>query len=224
MKYNYKKELLPLSILIAGWILGIYFYYNFPEKVITHWNFKGIADGYSGKTFGSLFFPAIMTIMYLFFLILPGLDPKKENYQKFSREYSVIKNIILVFFLGISAIAGAVNLGYNIPINTAIPAMIGVLFIILGFLMRTVEQNWFVGFRLPWTLSSELVWKKTNRFGGWALVFFGGLMLMMPIMPEPIAMIFFACGIILVIFGTAIYSYLIYRNEQKIKAETNTRG
>jgi uncharacterized membrane protein len=27
-------------------------------------------------------------------------------------------------------------------------------------------MNWFIGIRTPWTMSSELVWKKTHVLGG----------------------------------------------------------
>ena len=29
--------------------------------------------------------------------------------------------------------------------------------------MRKVKQNWFVGIRTPWTMSSPQVWEKTHR-------------------------------------------------------------
>ena len=46
------------------------------------------------------------------------------------------------------------------------PPLTGALFIYIGFLVEHAEQNWFVGIRTPWTLSSERVWKKTHALGG----------------------------------------------------------
>lgn len=224
MQFEAKKETLPLLTCVVAWILGAYFYSKFPEQVITHWNFKGVADGYSTKVIGAFLMPVIMTIIYGLFLVLPFLDPKKENYKKFAPTYYLLRTVFLAFFLILSAIVGAVNLGVNLPINTFIPSLIGLLFIFIGSITSKIEQNWFVGFRLPWTLSSEYVWKKTNRFGGWSLIFFGGLMLIMPLLPEAAGFVIFISGLLLVVFGTSIYSYLTFRKEQNVKAGTKIQG
>ena len=40
---------------------------------------------------------------------------------------------------------------------------IGLLIYYAGVLTENARQNWFMGVRTPWTLSSEKVWNKTNR-------------------------------------------------------------
>ena len=49
---------------------------------------------------------------------------------------------------------------------SVIPILAGVLLILLGALMGRICINWFVGIRTPWTLTSELSWRKTHRLGG----------------------------------------------------------
>ncbi|MFA6105231.1 MAG: SdpI family protein [Patescibacteria group bacterium] len=215
MKYTIKTEAPALISIFITWILGVYFYAQFPEKVITHWNFNGVADGYSGKTLGAFLMPIISTFFYVLFLALPSLDPKKENYLKFENLYHWLKNIFIIFMLLISTVVGAVNLGINIPINLIVPSLVGLMFIALGSIIGKIKQNWFIGFRFPWTLTSESVWNKTNRFGGWSMIFCGGLMLLTPLLPNATGMAIFYIAILQMVFGTMIYSYLVYRKEQK---------
>jgi len=58
------------------------------------------------------------------------------------------------------------NIGIRISPNAVLPVGIGLLFYHIGILMENAERNWFIGIRTPWTLSSDRVWRKTNRLGG----------------------------------------------------------
>jgi uncharacterized membrane protein len=91
--------------------------------------------------------------------------------------------------------------------------MVGLLFILMGNLMGKIRQNWFVGIRLPWTLSSENVWNKTHRLGGMLFVASGILLLFGLFLPGiwTYAMLLFS--IVAILAGTGIYSYVIYKRE-----------
>ena len=41
--------------------------------------------------------------------------------------------------------------------------LMGFLFAVLGNILYSVKQNFFIGARLPWTLSNEENWNRTNR-------------------------------------------------------------
>ena len=214
----HKCTIVSLTLLLLSWVAAGYFYINFPDQVITHWGWSGKPDGYSSRLLGAFLFPIISTLIYGLFVFLPKIDPKKENYLKFDKTYKFIINIFLMFFLAISVLAGLVNLGYPIPINIAMPALAGTLLILIGSQTGKLEQNWFIGFRFPWTLSSESVWKKTNRFGGWSLIFLGGIIFISSILPQIAGMTLFFFAILLTVFGTMSYSYVVFKKEQKQKS------
>ncbi len=52
--------------------------------------------------------------------------------------------------------------------------LIPALLMLMGNFLPRVRPNYFAGLRTPWTLSSETVWRRTNRLGG-KLLFYGGL-------------------------------------------------
>jgi len=70
--------------------------------------------------------------IYLLFLIIPFIDPKKDKYQQFIKVYLLFRNILLLVMLGIYLISALYALGYNIKVKIWIPFLIGTLFIIMG--------------------------------------------------------------------------------------------
>jgi len=214
IKPTIKTEIIPLLIIIAVVISSFYFYANFPDTVATHWNFQGEPDAYSSKAVASLVLPSVIIGMYLLFLFLPLIDPKKERYDQFRKVYHFFKGFIVFFMAGIYAISGLSNLGYAVSIKTWIPLMVGALFVLMGNYMSKIKQNWFIGIRTPWTLSSEEVWNKTHRVGGKIFMLGGILLVAIPYFGEKIGMTLFFIDIAIIVLGTVVYSYFIYRKEK----------
>lgn len=221
MRYNIKKEFPALLMLGLAWLAGWYFYMNFPDRVVTHWNFAGTPDSWGKGTTNALAIPSVITGMYLLFLFLPMLDPKKERYEEFGKVYNIFKTLLLLVMLLVFTLTGLFNLGYNISIQYTIPTLIGILMIILGNYMGKIKPNWFVGIKTPWTLSSENVWNKTHRMGGYAFILFGLLIILAPFLPKVLGLIAFILGILTVTVGTFGYSYWVYRQEQNSKIENS---
>jgi uncharacterized membrane protein len=214
MNYNFKKELPSFIILAIAWVAGWYFYQHFPAQVVTHWNFYGQPDAWGGKTANAWMFPGILTAMYILFSILPNFDPRKDRYPEFGKVYSLFKNIFLLVMLIVMLAAGLYNLGYNVQIQYVVPTVIGLLMIVIGNYMGKIKPNWFMGIRTPWTLSSENVWNKTHRVGGYAFIVFGLILIVVPFLPAALGLTAFVAGILIVTFGTFVYSYLVYRQER----------
>lgn len=213
-KLSFKQELPSLILLVLAWLMGWYFYQHFPDRVVSHWNFYGQPDAWSSKVANAWGLPAIVSGIYLLFLALPYLDPKKERYAEFARVYHIFKNLMLVVMLLVMAAGGLYNLGYPIPIQYVVPAIVGGLMIILGNYLGKLKQNWFVGIKTPWTLSSENVWNKTHRVGGYLFVIFGLLIITTPLLPRLLGLVAFITGVTLAVGGTFGYSYWIYTKEK----------
>lgn len=75
-----KKLLLFTSILILlSSLVGCVFWYQLPEKMPTHFNLLGQADGYNHKVFAIFGLPALMLLMHWLLLFLMIKDPKSSN-------------------------------------------------------------------------------------------------------------------------------------------------
>jgi len=107
-----------------------------------------------------------------------------------------------------------INLGFDISVSKLVSLIVGLLFIYIGIYMKKIKSNWFVGIRTPWTLSNDIVWEKTHKFGGKIFVIIGGLFLISSYLPFFIFkyIIYF---IVLSILSIIIYSYYTYKQITK---------
>lgn len=215
IKPTLKSELLSIILVAATVLSSFYFYAHFPERVPTHWNFRGEVDGWGSRVQGAFIIPAMLVVMYILFVFLPMLDPKKERYTQFLKTYNVFRNLILLVMVLIYFIASFNGLGYNIPIQYTVPVIIGLLFIVMGNYMGKIKRNWFVGIRTPWTMSSEEVWNKTHRIGGYLFIVAGLGIMITPYLPKALGLGVFIATMVLMVFGTFAYSYILYLKEKK---------
>jgi uncharacterized membrane protein len=199
------------ALIAVSFIAAFYFYPQFPEQVITHWNLAGQPDGYSSAAFAAFFIPILSLILYVLLKLLPKIDPRREQYEKFKPTYNLIVTVLILFLTCIHFLVAYSGIGYDLPIHIIVPIMVGLLFIILGKYLRNVKNNWFIGVRNPWTLSNEKVWDRTHHFTGKVFVVAGICFLLIGLLPaELITPIFIAiiAGIIII---PNIYSYIAWK-------------
>jgi len=209
-----KTEIIPVLIIIISVIASFYFYAVFPAQVPIHWNISGQPDNYGSPALAAFLLPVILIVVYLLFLFLPNLDPKKERYVQFLPAYHVFKNIFVVFLALIYLIASLNALGYNIRVDLFIPLLVGLLFVIIGYYLPRFKTNWFIGIRTPWTLSSQLSWQKTHVLGGKCFIIAGILMALSFILPFGWRWPVFMAAIIIAALIPIIYSYFVYRQDK----------
>ncbi len=211
---NIKKELPIILIIIMMFAASIYFYPQLPDKIPTHWNFKGEIDGYSGKLTGAFLIPVMNIIMYGLFIFMPVLDPKKENYKLFESTYIYFRYLFHIFFLGMHGLIIAAALGYNVDTGRLVTLAVSLLLMLMGNVMGRLKHNYFVGIRTPWTLANEEVWRKTHRLGAilWTA---GGLAgVIMSLLRLSMGWAFIAI-IAVMTFIPMVYSYLIFSKLKK---------
>jgi uncharacterized membrane protein len=215
IKLTWKSEIWSIILILITVASSFYFYAHFPERVVTHWGFMGEPNGWSSRAGAAFGLMAMVPGMYLMFLLLPLLDPKKERYVEFAKVFHLFKNVLLTFFAVIYLLSSLYNIGYPIRMQFWAPWLVGLLMIFLGNYLGKIKPNWFVGIRTPWTLSSENVWYKTHRVGGWAFILFGVCIIISPNLPPAWGTGLFTGGAIVCIFGTILYSYILYLQERK---------
>jgi immunity protein, SdpI family len=211
-------RLVIITGLLITLILTIAIYPTVPDRVVSHWNAAGEADGYMSKLWGLGLIPLIMTGFVALFAVLPRIDPYRKNYEKFRDYYEGFILLFVFFMLAIQIQIIVWSSGYRISPNLTFPFLIGTLFIYIGFLLGHAEQNWFVGIRTPWTLSSETVWKKTHELGG-KLFKIAGVISFVGLLAGEYAMWFILVPALAVAVITVLYSYFEYRKEVKGQEE-----
>jgi len=209
---KFKKELPYLAISLIPFAYLAYIWPSLPQKVPMHWNASGEIDRWGDKS-ETILLPVLMTgIVYLLFLIIPKIDPKGklENMGNKLNHF----RLILTGFMSILCL----YILYSIKTVNGDPRILfpilGLLFAFLGNYMKTMKPNYFIGFRTPWTLENEEVWKKTHKFGG-LLWFIGGLLITLTfLVSEKIQLYTFIAITVVITIVPVVYSYLEF---QKLK-------
>jgi uncharacterized membrane protein len=118
------------------------------------------------KFWGVFLMPIITVGMLLLFLVIPSIDPLKANIAAFRPVFNLFIVFIIAFMVYLHFLTLAWSLGYQgFRMSTALLPFMGLLFILVGYMLRSAKRNFFIGIRTPWTLSSDRVWDQTHRIG-----------------------------------------------------------
>lgn len=213
---NKTKTFVLLLIALSFWI-GLSLYSQAPELMASHWNYRGEVDGYLPKFWGLFMLPIVSLALFALFLVIPKIDPKKDNVEKFGGYFDgfILIFELLFFFLYLLTIFWSRGIEFNMAGYMA-PAM-GVLFYYCGIMIENAKPNWFIGIRTPWTLSSEKVWNETHKIGG-KLYKEAGLISVLGAFAGDYALIFVVGPILIVSIYLTVFSYREYAKEKKVRA------
>jgi uncharacterized membrane protein len=207
-KQFYVRLLMVGVMLLASLAL----FSKLPETVPTHWNLSGEVDGYGSKWTGLFLVPGMALLFTLLFPILRKIDPRRKNYEKFKTAWEMIQTVIIAFFAYFHL--ALLYLTLNPEKSDLMPSFmfvgISIMFVLLGFYMMKVRQNYFVGLKTPWTLDDPEVWDKSHQFTGKIFIAAGLIMFLeawLRVYLFPVLM-----GIIIVaVILPILYSYLVWR-------------
>ena len=210
-----KTSIILSAVLILIVILaGVFLWSRLPDPMASHWNETDQVDGYMGKFWGTFLLPVMMIGLTLLFLAIPSIDPLKKNIADFRGWFNVFIVLFNLFMAFVHGLTLAWNLGHTgIRMSVAmIPAM-GLLFILIGLMIRKAKRNYFIGIRTPWTLANDVVWKKTHRLGSKLFIAAGILTLLALLFPDK-AFIILMVSTLGAALISVVYSYLVFRQEE----------
>lgn len=214
MNKIFKHENIKLWILFAvTLIIGLISYSHLPEQIPVHFDVAGNVDNYGGRIYIFLA-PFIILAMIIFAEIARNVDPKKNAYNKFNKQYYLIFFLVSLLMFAIQLYTLAVSMNMKIiNISILMPFAVGLLFTIIGNSMPKFKQNFYAGIRTSWALADEEVWFKTHRFGG-KVWFIGGILMMISaILPVNFKAPVFFGVVMLISIIPMVYSYIIYKKK-----------
>ena len=163
-------------LAISPLVITAILYGSLPERIPMQWGLGGTVR-YDPKV--HIWWVAGMSpALAALFMLLPKIDPRKQNYEKFRGFYDAFCLFIMIFLHGmVGIILSESFFPGRLQVDFVIMAACGVLFVFLGNMLPKVKSNFFMGIRTPWTLSNSEIWNKTHRLAGF-LWFFGGLLIL----------------------------------------------
>ena len=165
-----RSRWLGIVAALAAAIVSIAFWSKLPPEVVTHWNLLGKANGSSSRAWAVLAGPGIILGLTLLFQVVPRIDPRRENYDKFREVYWLVVNGFLLCLLVLHLAILASGSGAVVSVQRVMAGCLAVLMLVLGNSLGRIRPNWFMGVRTPWTLDNPEVWRRTHRVAAWLLV------------------------------------------------------
>jgi uncharacterized membrane protein len=213
-----KSKIVILGIILLSFITAFYFYPQMPEEMASHWNLRSEVNGYLPKFWGLFLMPLILIGIFLLYLLIPKIDPLKQNIEKFRKYFDGFITLIVLFLFYLYLLTIFWNLGMKFDMIKALIPALGILFYCSGVVLEQAKRNWFIGIRTPWTLSSNEVWNKTHQLGG-RLFKMAGLLVLLGIFFKEYIFWFVLVPIIMVVIYTTLYSYFEYQKVEKSKTQ-----
>lgn len=199
------------AILVAlSALLSVLAAPSLPERLVTHWNAAGVPDDTMTKPVALAFLPGLGVGVLVMFALLPRLDPLGENIEAFRAHYDWLAVLLVGLLALLHAGIVAYNLGHRFDFTSLVFAGVAALLSYAGVVAEEAEQNWFVGFRTPWTLSDERVWDRTHALGGQLLKLTAVSTLVGLLVGEYVTY-FLLVPVVLTAVVTFVHSYLVYR-------------
>ncbi|MDF9409948.1 MAG: Immunity protein SdpI [Pelotomaculum sp. PtaB.Bin013] len=210
------KEEWPLLLIIIGTLIaGLIFYPHLPEQVASHWNLRGEVDRYSSRFWGAFGIPIMTAAIYIMMVLLPLIDPRKQNYQKFAGAYRLLRAALVVFMTGLYIVIVADARGYQMPVGRVVMTGVALLIIVMGNFMGQIRQNYFVGIKTPWTLANEVVWRKTHRLAARLWVVAGLIGLVAALSGGIAGAVIMGISLGAAAIIPIVFSYLEFRRQQQ---------
>ncbi|MCL2156605.1 MAG: SdpI family protein [Methanobrevibacter sp.] len=215
-----------LTLAILNLIALILITLGLPDIVPIHMNLFGAVD-----TFGSRWIipiigmiPVLMGVIYILLTQNSHSYNSQNDLNKGIEEkiISAVTIFLIPFTWLVMIFAWKLYENFNpsitppiliiIDLMVFIFVIIAIFFILLGFFIKDIKPNGYIGIRTPWTLKNELVWKKTHELGFYTCLI-AGLSLLAFSLASFLTQDFFyiIIGFIIAIFVAAIipviYSY-----------------
>ncbi|MBM6688655.1 SdpI family protein [Collinsella tanakaei] len=221
MKRSLSKGELAFWIVLALAVLVNFATYiallpAMPDQLPSHWGVDGVDDWNSKEA--SLAMAALPAIILAVLFIVPRIDPKGRNFERFSGIYRTFVTVLTLFMMAISWAGPLTIWGYlstdGAVLNTLLIGFFGLLFIVLGNYLPRVKPNFTFGIRTPWTLASEEVWRRTHRASGPAFIIAGIATFIAALFASIAPAIAIGVMLVTVLGATAfagVYSYLAWR-------------
>ncbi len=216
----FKKTLAGLGGLsVALEVASALVYNRLPDTIPIHWNAAGEVDQLAPKAFifAVAAGPALVAALGWFVM---KFDPLSDNLRRRESSSAITFGVIGFIFLIVFGATISVAQGFPEGIFPAVLfAGIGIGFIVAGNIMPRLKRNYSIGIKLPWALASDLVWAKTHRFGGFAMIICGLLAIIAAFLPNPAAAALMTFSIFGFLIATTLYSYLVFRKEKETEKQ-----
>jgi len=201
-----------LSLIVAAFAATAWYFPDLPDRIPTHWNLRGEADGRGPRSMAWLL-PGLMLGLLAMFAVLPLLSPRPFDLDRTQSAYLSVMVLTIALFGYLHAITLRAALAPRVDVARAMVGGIMLMLALMGNVLGKIKRNLYIGVRTPWTIASDRVWSDTHRIAAWWFVGSGlaGLVIAVSGLPIWAALI----PLVPAVVWPIVFSYLLYRRLER---------
>lgn len=211
---NKQSITISFLLILVATVIGLALYAQLPDPMPSHWNAAGQVDGSMPKFWGIFLLPLMTAGLTLLLMAVPSIDPLKANIAQFRGLYNAFIVGFVVYMLYVYGLTLAASLGYTFNMTLMLLPVMGLLFIGIGYLMKSARRNFFIGIRTPWTLSSDYVWDETHKLGAKTFMA-GGVVVFLSAFLGENGLWLMTAALLVAVLVPVVYSYILFARQQK---------
>jgi uncharacterized membrane protein len=174
MKRNSRMaDAASLALLVGTLALTAALYPSLPERIPTHFDLHGVANGWMSRSMGAWFLPLIVIGVAALLRFGAAILPSAWRTRLEQSPTASVVALIVGFLCALQCVILYAALARPLSIGRWLNALLGTFWIALGLLLPRVRRNPWIGVRTPWTLSSDENWARTHRFAGFSFTLGG---------------------------------------------------
>jgi uncharacterized membrane protein len=166
-------DVLALASIGSAGAASAALYSRLPERVATHFDLHGNADGWMSRPWAAAFMPVVALGLWALVRFAPRVLPRSDEKRLETSIVALVAALTAIFMAAIHVVLLRVATTPGVSVTKTVLVLAGLLFVAIGLVLPRVKRNPIIGVRTAWTLRSDENWARTQRVGGYAMVLAG---------------------------------------------------
>lgn len=188
-----------------------------PEQIPAHYGFDDKVTRWGSK-YEVFLYPIATVLMGYFMLAMSKLAAKQEETGRNNEKVIMVSGIAVLGYFNVMNLYAIYTAFYKVEDLSSVPvniwqlffSLLGLTMIIVGNIMPKLRMNSVFGLRTKWSMKNEVVWKKSQRFGGISFIAGGIAIMVIGLLTKGITCFLWTMGVFAVLLAIDIcYTYKI---------------
>lgn len=204
-------DILGLASIGGAGAASAALYSALPERVATHFDIHGNADGWMSRPWAASFLPAFALVLWAIVRFAPRVLPRSDERRLEPGIVAFVASLTAVFMAAIHVVLLRVAIAPGVSVTKTVLVLAGLLFVAIGLVLPRVKRNPIIGVRTAWTLRSDENWARTQRVGGYSMVLAGLVSVIAGALGGTIGAVLAIAGLVAAGIVPVVYSLVIAR-------------
>lgn len=213
------RSFLVVVMTAIPFVYALFLYPGLGDRIPVHFSADGKPDGWGSRD--SIFIgPSVLGLatLFVYFLLanIEKIDPKRA--AKGDNESIKMLGFFVALLMTLLSCCILYAIAHeNTPIDQLLFGLLGLLFLGMGYYMPKLKQNYFAGYRIPWTLESEENWNLTHGVAGKCWMAGGALQVVMAVLVKGTVLFVVFMSITAIITIIPFYfSYRLFKKSTRV--------